>query len=71
MKKALAILADEGGLTCHAAIVSRELKKPCIIGTNLATKILKTGDKIKMNLETGEVINLSNHQQQTHHPNSK
>jgi pyruvate,water dikinase len=55
MKKSLAIVTDEGGITCHAAIVSRELKKPCIIGTRLASKVLKTGDEIVMNLKTGEI----------------
>lgn len=55
MKKALAILTDEGGITCHAAIVSRELGKPCVIGTRLATKVIKTGDSITMNLKTGDV----------------
>lgn len=38
MKKAAAIITDEGGLTCHAAIVSRELKIPCVVGTKIATK---------------------------------
>ena len=60
VKKSSAVFTDEGGLTCHAAIVSRELGKPCIIGTHLATKVLKTGDKIKMDLETGEVVKISN-----------
>jgi phosphoenolpyruvate synthase/pyruvate phosphate dikinase len=41
MEKAAAFVTDEGGLTCHAAIVSRELKKPCIVGTRIATKILE------------------------------
>jgi phosphohistidine swiveling domain-containing protein/ssRNA-specific RNase YbeY (16S rRNA maturation enzyme) len=43
MKKAAAIVTDEGGLTCHAAIISRELKKPCIISTKKATRVLKDG----------------------------
>jgi len=55
MKRALAIIIDEGGLTCHASIVSRELKKPCIIGTKIATKVLKTGDLVELNLENGEI----------------
>jgi phosphohistidine swiveling domain-containing protein len=49
MKKAVAIITDEGGLTCHAAIVSRELKKPCIIGTKIATKVLKNGMVVEVN----------------------
>lgn len=55
MKEALAIITDEGGITCHAAIVSRELAKPCIIGTRLATKVIKIGDTITLNLKTGEI----------------
>ena len=55
MRKAKAIITDEGGITCHAAIVSRELGIPCIIGTKVATKILKTGDKIEVDLKTGVV----------------
>lgn len=55
MKRALAIVTDEGGVTCHAAIVSRELGKPCLIGTKLATKVIKTGDMIEVNLTDGIV----------------
>lgn len=55
MKKTTAIVTDEGGITCHAAIVSRELGKPCIIGTKLATKIFKTGERIELNLKNGIV----------------
>src|SRR3989344_4880259 len=44
MKKAGGIVTDEGGLSCHAAIVSRELNIPCIIGTKIATKSLKDGE---------------------------
>ncbi len=53
MKKAAAIITDEGGITCHAAIVSRELNIPCIIGTKIATKILKDGNTVKVNAEKG------------------
>lgn len=55
MKKAGAIITDEGGVTCHAAIVSRELKKPCIVGTRIATRILKTGDIVEVDSEKGTV----------------
>src|SRR3989344_8483690 len=41
MKKAAAIITDEGGITCHAAVVSSELRKPCIIGTKHASKAFK------------------------------
>ncbi len=55
MKKASAIVTDEGGLTCHAAIVSRELKKPCIVGTKDGTRIFKTGDKIEVDANLGVI----------------
>jgi phosphohistidine swiveling domain-containing protein len=49
MKKAAAIVTDEGGVTSHAAIVSRELGIPCIIGTKIATKVLKDGMLVEVN----------------------
>jgi phosphohistidine swiveling domain-containing protein len=55
MKKASAIVTDEGGLTCHAAIVSRELGKPCIVGTKIATKSLKDGTLVEVNANHGTV----------------
>lgn len=55
MKKSLAIVTDEGGITCHAAIASRELSKPCIIGTKFGSKIFKTGDLIEINLKNGSI----------------
>jgi pyruvate,water dikinase len=55
MKKAKAIITNEGGIACHAAIVSRELGLPCIIGTKNATRVLKDGDEIEMDLEKGVV----------------
>jgi phosphoenolpyruvate synthase/pyruvate phosphate dikinase len=55
MRKAAAFVTDEGGVTCHAAIVAREMKKPCVIGTQLATKVLKTGDVVEVDAEEGVV----------------
>lgn len=55
MKRAAAIVTDEGGVTCHAAIVSRELNIPCIIGTKIATKALKDGDHVEVNANHGWV----------------
>ena len=55
MKKASGFITDEGGITCHAAIVSRELKKPCIIGTGIATSVLKDGDLIYLDANKGIV----------------
>ena len=53
MKKAAAIVTDDGGVTCHAAIVARELKKPCVVGTKTATKDLKDGDMIEVDANLG------------------
>jgi len=55
ISKASAIITDIGGLTSHAAIIAREFKIPCIIGTRIATQVLNDGDIISMNLENGEV----------------
>ena len=52
-RKASAIITDEGGITSHAAIIARELNKPCIIGTINATRILKTGDLVEVNADKG------------------
>lgn len=53
MKKASAIITDEGGMTCHAAIVSRELGIPCIVNTKVATKVLKNGDLVEVDTTKG------------------
>jgi pyruvate, water dikinase len=55
MMKASAIVTDEGGMTCHAAIVSREMGTPCIVGTEHATKVLKDGDVITVHATNGVV----------------
>jgi len=55
LKHAAGIITDEGGLTCHAAIIARELKIPCIVGTQVASKLLKDGDMIEMDAHTGLV----------------
>lgn len=55
MEKAVAIVTDEGGITCHAAIISRELGIPCIVGTNVATKVLKDGDLVEVDATSGVV----------------
>lgn len=59
MKKAAAIVTDMGGITCHAAIVSRELKIPCVIGTKVATSALKDGDLVEVDATHGVVRKLS------------
>ncbi|MDP2797174.1 MAG: phosphoenolpyruvate synthase [Methanoregula sp.] len=53
MRKVAAIITDEGGLTCHAAIVSRELGTPAIVGTKTATKVLMNGQLITVDGEKG------------------
>jgi phosphohistidine swiveling domain-containing protein len=53
--KALAFVTDEGGITCHAAIVAREMKKPCVISTKFATKVFVDGDIVEVDAEKGIV----------------
>jgi phosphohistidine swiveling domain-containing protein len=59
MKKAAAIVTEQGGVTCHAAIVARELKIPCVIGTKIATKVLRDGDLVEVDASKGIVRKLS------------
>ncbi|MFA5942090.1 MAG: PEP/pyruvate-binding domain-containing protein [Candidatus Paceibacterota bacterium] len=54
-KRSVAIVTDEGGIVSHAAILSREFKIPCIVGTKVATQILKTGDLIEVDATNGIV----------------
>lgn len=56
MRRAAGIITNRGGLTSHAAIVSRELGVPCIVGTGNATKILKDDMVVTLNGSTGEVF---------------
>lgn len=58
MKKAKAIITDEGGITCHAAITAREFKIPTVIGTRVATKMLKDGDLVEVDADRGMVRKL-------------
>lgn len=55
MRRAAAIVTDEGGRTCHASIVSRELGLPCIVGTKNATQVLKEGQEITVDATRGIV----------------
>ncbi len=55
MRRAGAIITDEGGITSHAAIVARELKKPCIVGTKIATKVIKDGDVVELHCGRGTI----------------
>jgi phosphohistidine swiveling domain-containing protein len=58
MKKAAAIVTEQGGITSHAAIVSREMNIPCVIGTRIATKVLKDGDLVEVDANKGIVKKL-------------
>ncbi len=55
MRKAAAIVTDSGGMTCHAAIVSRELGIPCVVGTAEATKVLRDGELVTVDAGEGVV----------------
>ncbi len=55
MTRTSAIITDEGGMTCHAAIVARELGIPCIVGANNATEVLKNGMEVTVHGQTGVV----------------
>ncbi len=55
MKKAAAVITDEGGITSHAAVICREFKLPCIVGTKIATKVLKDGMLVEVNGNHGVV----------------
>jgi len=54
-KKAKGIVTDEGGLSSHAAIISREFGLPCVVGTQIATRVLKTGDIVELDGDSGVV----------------
>lgn len=55
MKKAAAFVTDEGGILCHAAIVAREMGKPCIVGTKFATQLLRDGHLVEVDANHGIV----------------
>ena len=59
MRRASAFVTDEGGITCHASILAREMGKPCIIGTKNATKVLKDGDLIEVDANIGIVTKMN------------
>lgn len=55
MRRAAAFVTDVGGITSHAAIIAREMQKPCIVGTKVATQVLKDGDLVEVDAEKGIV----------------
>jgi len=56
MRRAAALVTDGGGMTCHAAIVSRELGVPCVVGTRTATAVLRDGEEVTVDGARGQVI---------------
>jgi phosphohistidine swiveling domain-containing protein len=56
MQRSAAVVTDVGGMICHAAIVSRELGIPCVVGTKSATQVLKPGDQVTVDGSTGVVL---------------
>ena len=56
MRRAAALVTDGGGMTCHAAIVARELRVPCIVGTRRATQVLRDGELITVDGSAGKVL---------------
>lgn len=58
MNKAAAVVTDDGGITCHAAIVSRELVIPAVVGTGSATTVLKDGMRVRVDGTAGTVVEL-------------
>jgi pyruvate,water dikinase len=55
IRVAKAIVTDQGGMATHAALASRELKIPCIVGTAVGTLKIKSGAMIELDLQTGHV----------------
>jgi len=58
-KKAAAIVTDQGGMLSHAAVVSREMNKPCVIGTQIATQVLKDGNEVEVDANRGVITIIS------------
>lgn len=58
MKKAAAIVTEQGGVTSHAAIISREMNIPCVIGTKIATQVFKDGDWVEVDANIGIIKKL-------------
>jgi len=59
LRKCVGLITDNGGITCHAAIVARELKIPCVVGTKVATKILNNGDLVRLDANKGFIKKLN------------
>jgi pyruvate,water dikinase len=55
VRKVAGIVTDEGGMACHAAIISREFGLPCLVGCHIATQVLRDGDTIELDADHGYV----------------
>lgn len=55
IRKATAIVAEEGGITAHVSVISREFEIPCVVGVPHVTQILKDGDMVEVDANTGIV----------------
>ena len=55
IKNSGAIITNEGGILCHAALLAREFNIPCVVGTKIATKVLKDGDLVEVDADNGVV----------------
>ncbi|MBI5221669.1 MAG: hypothetical protein HY979_02605 [Candidatus Magasanikbacteria bacterium] len=53
ISRCAALVTDEGSIICHAAIIAREFKIPCVVGTKVATEFLKDGDLVEINANKG------------------
>jgi phosphohistidine swiveling domain-containing protein len=56
LRKCSAIVTDEGGITSHASVIAREFNLPCIVGTKIATRVLKDGDLVEVDANNCIVI---------------
>lgn len=56
LRRAVGLVTDGGGMTCHAAIVSRELRIPCVVGTRNATRVLRDGEQVTLDGARGQVL---------------
>ncbi|MHB8875724.1 MAG: phosphoenolpyruvate synthase [Myxococcaceae bacterium] len=56
IRRASALVTDQGGMTCHAAIVSRELRIPCVVGTRAATRVLRDGEQVTVDGGKGRIL---------------
>ncbi|MFA7209590.1 MAG: PEP-utilizing enzyme [Parcubacteria group bacterium] len=66
MRKCAGIITNEGGIVSHAAIISREFKIPCIVGTGTATQVFETGDYVELDANTGMARKITKEESEKH-----